>query len=490
MSINKGTLIGAPIRPVDSNDLMATAMSNEVKGGLHSVSNINDRNAIILPRRDWGMLCYVSTENITYQLTYGYNDTNLSSNTNWKEWTGGNGNNEWVNSVISILLSEPVNKTGGDRYLVGTKSTDVITGDDWLLNQPGKIAEWDALNSKWLYTTPLNGMTVRVDGEDGALYNYVGNYDTGEWQKARENQVRYIGLTSSNGLNYTATSIPSFSTYDKETIFICNFNMANSGNVTVNINNVGALSLKANEGQSITEIATNGLTINYSYFMVYNGTFFELKYLNTSGSSTSANKYYISPTDTITVPAGSQYYLHGDLTIDGTLNNNGEVVVVNGSMTTGTTGVFNIDGAGTYSNLYFAEIDTLAIENYIPKWKDNYTLSATSSIIDYDDKVIISAPIEVDGFRMNINPVEGYVLTSDAGGTASWQLGIRKFNTLTSLTANIPTGLTHSLNTNDIICQFWDGTSPVILTVTQDDVNHITITSSADINNCRIVIIG
>ena len=78
MSKNVGTLISAAIRPVDSDDPIASAYAKEIKGGLHTTDNVSDRNAIIFERREWGMMCYSVADNKTYQLTYNYTSTSLS----------------------------------------------------------------------------------------------------------------------------------------------------------------------------------------------------------------------------------------------------------------------------------------------------------------------------------------------------------------------------------------------------------------------------
>ena len=88
MSQNIGTLITAPIRPNDSNDLIASAFDNELRGTLHSYDTIAQRNTIITARRSWGMLCAVnsdSTNNGTYQLVLGKVDTDITNNANWTE---------------------------------------------------------------------------------------------------------------------------------------------------------------------------------------------------------------------------------------------------------------------------------------------------------------------------------------------------------------------------------------------------------------------
>jgi hypothetical protein len=81
MSANSGTLVIAAIRPSDSEDDFATAVANEIQGGIHSVANETARDAITSDRRVEGMLCYVIADDKTYQLQGGI------ENTDWVEYS-------------------------------------------------------------------------------------------------------------------------------------------------------------------------------------------------------------------------------------------------------------------------------------------------------------------------------------------------------------------------------------------------------------------
>jgi hypothetical protein len=106
--MNVGTLVSAAIRPNNSLDPIASAFASEIKGGLHTASSSTDRNNIISERRDWGMMCYVVNQDTTYQLKYGYVDTNIMNNANWVEFTGGgSGGGEWIDSVLSVSFEPP-----------------------------------------------------------------------------------------------------------------------------------------------------------------------------------------------------------------------------------------------------------------------------------------------------------------------------------------------------------------------------------------------
>lgn len=83
MSNNIGTLVGQQIRPISSEDTYAVQNQNEIKGGWHSVSNIQQRDAIPTLRREIGLQVYVQSEDKIYQLKNGI------ENTNWEEMKSG-----------------------------------------------------------------------------------------------------------------------------------------------------------------------------------------------------------------------------------------------------------------------------------------------------------------------------------------------------------------------------------------------------------------
>ena len=169
MSQNIGTLITSSIRPVDSNDRIATAYAYEIKGGLHSVSSVIDRDNIIEERREWGMLTYVQSQNKTYQLKYNLFSTNINDNLNWTEFSGsGSGGGEWIDSVLQFLGVEPASPTDGDRYILSSSPSGV----NWSSLSAGLVVQWNSTLSQWVSTTPTDGMSVRVDNEDNSIYRY------------------------------------------------------------------------------------------------------------------------------------------------------------------------------------------------------------------------------------------------------------------------------------------------------------------------------
>ena len=427
MAQNTGTLITAAIRPNDSLDLIASAFANEIKGGLHSATASSDRNSIFEARREWGMLCYVINDDKTYQLTYGYSSTTITDNLNWKEFSGsgGGGSGEWLDSVLTVSFSEPVSPSNGERYLVGRNQTDSITGTNWLPETPGFIAQWNSSISSWELTYPTDGTSVRVDDEDNSIYRYEGIYTSGGgWQKEKESQVRRLVATQTGGGSYSATSTPTLNQYDTDGLYIVKFTNTNIGaSVSLNVNGLGNVPVKKTDGNVLTDIYSSQIKTGYQYLVTYNGTQFELLDPSSGGGTSSYDgsiKYNITPSDNIVVKPNTQYWVYGDLNIDGSIDNMGHLIVTNGSVTIGPTGSFNV---GTWSNVNFAEINGLGEVNYVPRWSSSYMLTATSSIMDDGSAVTITGST----FSINSDIVipsgasAGYVLTSDNSGVATWQ---------------------------------------------------------------------
>lgn len=498
---NTGTLITSPIRPNSPLDPIASAFSTEIRGGLHTATSSTDRNNIITARRDWGMMCYVVNDEKTYQLTYNYNSSTITDNLNWKEFNGG-GSTEWFNSVKSILYAEPVSPTNGDRYLVGLNPASVITGSSWsayigLGNEAGFVAEWNSTVSEWIYTNPTENTSVRVDDEDNSIYRYEGIYNnsTGAWQNEKENQVRYISASSSNGASYSAVTTPEVGAYNRETIYIVSFYGTNTGaSMSININGLGDKLVKKTDGQSLTNIITNDITTNYQYMMTYNGTYFELLNPNSTSDSGLDIKYTLDSLDYITVPANTQYWVYGDLTIDdGILENYGRVIITNGSLDLINSGAFNNYGDLLY--LYFAEIDGTGVTNYLPRWYNSYKLTASSSVYDDTYNVKVTSPtfsINSPNLVIPTGASSSYVLTSNSNGVATWQPTIYKYTATASFTSNVTQSFTHSLNTPAITFDFWNeitGDRPTI-SVKKISNNVISVNSSVTLPIGRIVIIG
>jgi hypothetical protein len=301
-----------------------------------------------------------------------------------------------------------------------------------------------------------------------------------------------IDATTINGYNYTASATNTLTAYSESDLYIVSFDTTNTGaSVSLNIDSLGDMLVKKTDGQSLTDIITSELTTSYYYLVTYNGSFFELLYPTSSGGSGLSNKYYIDGAETVTVPPNTQYWIYGDLGLDGVLNNYGEVVVANGSLNIGT-GTFN--DYGTYSNIYFAEINGLGQTNYVPRWVNPYMLTASSSIYDDGSQVnITSYTFSVSSnFVLPTGATDGYILTSDASGNATWQEGVKKYSIMQTFVANATYSISHNLNSYAILFNFWNednGTSPIV-NIYKTGLNTIDVMSTSTVTNGRVVIIS
>lgn len=367
MSQNVGTLVSAAIRPNDSNDPIASAFASEIKGGLHTANTINDRDSIIFERRDWGMLCYVIDEDKTYQLKYGHVTTNIMDSFNWVEYSGsgGGGSNEWLDSVISFAYQPPATYSVGDRFLAGKSINDSLLGD-WVSFIPGVVLEWNSVS--WVSTEPFNGTSVRVDNEDNSIYRYEGNFPTGAWYKEMLAQIRSMDATSINGQSYIASTLPPFDDYVKDMLFLTKFDTINSGNVSININSIGNIPIRKPSPTGLINLVAGDIFPDITYSLVYNGSVFEL-IKHYTGENALNIKYYIEPLEHVVVPPYHQYWVYGNLTIDGQMTNYGQVLISNGSLV-------NSNNFFNYGTISFIQFNT-----------GTASPSSNLSVGDYDENL-------------------------------------------------------------------------------------------------------
>jgi len=418
MSKNVGTLISAAIRPVDSDDPIASAYAKEIKGGLHTTDNVSDRNAIIFERREWGMMCYSVADDKTYQLTYNYTSTSIMDNNNWVEFSGSGGGSggEWVDSLLSIQNSPPVSPSNGDRYMVGSSPSG-----GWIALQSGLIVQWNSVLSQWVSTTPTDGMSLVVDNEDGAIYRYetyggLYPFPLGDWKKERIGQIRDISFSSVNGASYSATSNPTFNSYVNDMIFLSTFNTTNTGGtVSLNINGMGQVQLKKPTSNGLTNFNPLDIEVGLVYNVIYDGTYFQLNRSFVNEDLFNV-KYNIEPNDYIVVPQNYQYWVYADLQISGNLVNYGQVIIANGSV--------NITG-GTFTNYGNLSLINLSTSGLTSSFNSTDTIDFTTQNTIYGlsvsaivkDMSLTASKLDT-GF--NGGATAGYFLSVDNAGQFVW----------------------------------------------------------------------
>jgi hypothetical protein len=346
------------------------------------------------------------------------------------------------------------------------------------------------------------GMMCYVINEDKMYQLSYNNFstlitDNGNWVEftggGGGGSVIHLDAYTIDGQGYTASGTNTIPSYSQDALYIVNFTSANVGaSVSLDIDSLGQRVVKKTDGSSLTHISTGELTTNYQYLVTYNGVEFELLNPGSGAGSGLSNKYYISNTETVTVPSANQYWIYGDLTLDGDIDNYGHVIVANGSLNIGSGALNNL--GGTYSNIYFAEINGLGQVNYVPRWTTSYMLTASSSIYDDGNQVTISAPtFSVSSNLLLSNGANnGYILTSDSNGVATWQQGVTKYSATFSFGANATQSIAHNLNSSAIIFNFWDEDTgfPATVNVHKYDLNTIEVMSTVAVANGRVVIIS
>jgi hypothetical protein len=348
---NIGTLVTAAIRPNDSNDKIASAYAVEVKGGLHSYATLLERNNIISERREWGMIVNVYNDttpanNTTWILKYNKVNTTITDNLNWEKYLGSSGSvggsAYWIDPVISILSNQPSGPANGDRYILGP----LPVGVSWGAKFENDVVQYDLDTLSWITTTPLDNMSVRVEGDDNSLYKYDGT----SWVREGLNQVLNISATSSNAINYNSTDL-RISSYQVDTLYMVQFATANSGTVvTLDVNGIGAMPVVQQTNYGTASFTGKDISTKVIYNLQYDGSNFRLTKPN---SDPVLIKYSIRPTETIIVPAYQEYLVYGDLEVCGLLNIDplGKVVIINGAL--------NING-GSIINSYNVQLVTLS----------------------------------------------------------------------------------------------------------------------------------
>jgi hypothetical protein len=430
MSKNKGTLVTSPIRPLSSGMTIPTAYANELLGGYQTVASVVERDNITTDRRVFGMMVYVTGTDEFYQLKL-VSSPSVSDNLNWTLANFANIPSEWINSVISATGTPPVSSSVGDRYLV-TSGSGAWTGFNDL------IVEWNG--SVWVTTTPTDGMTVRSDSDPGPVYGYLnGAYPSGSW--VRQNfvitgtatEVAYfdnagnitsdagftrdfsklvtvIGMTGPNDVGGGVGSVVQVGATTsgdfKNGVYLLHLNQPSDivislVGVASDFQGNGYVEMTATDITTVTSSLIN-ISPNQIQFQSNSGSTFTLPSLDGTdgqvmmtdgmGNLTFGTPSYATPSQnyvyydiatqsTITVPDYQEYFVFGDLTVDGTLDigTYGKVVILNGSLLTGvSSSIINMGNIEMYDFVTVPQITGPV--NYLPKYANSGL--TTSSVYD------------------------------------------------------------------------------------------------------------
>jgi len=285
---NIGILIASTLRPTFVDDVFPIVLSKDIRGGIHTITASTNFNEINVNRRDWGMLAFVYDEQKFYQLLPQNAGTpDLEDDANWVLFSSGSeGSLEWVDSVKGIYNDDGAispSPVDGDRYLVGQSGAGNFNGYS---NQVAVFAQYlNSFSGGYLYTTPPNGCTLRIDNEPGVLYTFVGtSSSTGTWYKELQNTVRYIYPTSNNGLTFSYTTTTGQTPLMGYTycVFFASFATSNSGTVSLSIDGNFYAPIKKVSSNALTDLSSGDFGANVEYQLTYDNGVFQIL-LPTSG---------------------------------------------------------------------------------------------------------------------------------------------------------------------------------------------------------------
>ena len=130
--IKNSLKVSAPITPYTTEDNYPTHLAEYGKGGLRTVSTLEDRNAIPEERREVGMQVYVEAEDMIYALR------------------GGIQNNKWVE------LESFIGGSGSAQVKIDGEPENPTASTIWLNRDTNEIFYRDNENSEWVqYIPPL-----------------------------------------------------------------------------------------------------------------------------------------------------------------------------------------------------------------------------------------------------------------------------------------------------------------------------------------------
>ena len=201
MPYSEHTRVGVPVVPVHPSSPMAVAWANHIKGGLHIVANLTERdaipefnseqegNAVHANRRTEGLHCYVIAEKKTYRLEGGV------TNDDWVEVSGGFDGAVWP-PVIDVVDVLPESPEDGDRYILTTDNkiyTYSSSVSDWVEDgttiTPGMLAIVIARQTIFMYLEPDSDGSVWV--QIGGVTDIIHDMDDPGAHRAAENPVDF-----------------------------------------------------------------------------------------------------------------------------------------------------------------------------------------------------------------------------------------------------------------------------------------------------------
>lgn len=309
-------VVTGTITPTDTiADIYATHDALYGKGGLRSVADYTERNAISNFRRTVGMLVYVeSTDEYWKLLPEPWSYTNLD----WQFFSSGAApiTDDW-----DLLLS-------GDLQAIAT-----VTGA--ILPSSNNISDLGSTSYRFkdLYLGSKIDFTTSLDFTIG---------------------LSNILTVNSSGLTLNGNILGKYTVQPDTQPGFDNLTIITKGYVD---NAINSISLIAGQGIAIpTDGSINVLVDNVTIGINTAGELHVIDLVDTWGL-----KKFIPANEIINVFPNYQYFIYGDLTVEGVINNYSEVVVANGALILQGDGQFNNLGDGLLKLVNLATGDSTRV---------------------------------------------------------------------------------------------------------------------------------
>lgn len=188
MSKNTGTLVGAPVKKNDSEDVYAAFETNDGKGTPKIFPTLLELHGVALAERDWGMLGVVYNDGANtgiYFLKRGHVDSDLSNNNNWKNL---------FDEIAAVAPND--NKEYVLKFINGTKSLEALVNANGLSQtekdklQAGTVGNWSneniyiggPIDSLPGQEFPGQDLTIALTDIDASYFIYK-TYDGVTWYR-------------------------------------------------------------------------------------------------------------------------------------------------------------------------------------------------------------------------------------------------------------------------------------------------------------------
>jgi hypothetical protein len=290
MAQNVGTLVGAAIRPLTDTMPIASAYATEIKGGLHFATSSTDRDAIIVERRDWGMMCYVIDDHQTYQLQYNLlnpGGTDITDNNNWEVFSGSGGGGLSVKYYIepSDNILVPLNYQYwiyGDLTIAGNfvNYGQVVIANGGLVMSGGSFSNYGSL----AFVSFVAGATTSFNDSDTIGYTVQNTV----YGPSVSSFVLPNSLTASVLSSLSGPTAGYLLSVDSNGVFNW-VSPINGGGLMSNADKNYIMSYDTTGDGQFAGLTLSNVPINKSYISVYvNGQEFEVG----DGSTMSSSCYF------------------------------------------------------------------------------------------------------------------------------------------------------------------------------------------------------